>query len=320
MNESTALVPVPVRSVNRDSRALEPCSFGEAFDAARLLHKSNLFPESCRTPESAFAILAKGRELGLPMMQAMTEISMVKGKVQLSASLMAGLILNSGAAEYFSCIETSAERATYKTLRRGDPTGPKVLTYTMEEARAAGLVRKGERGLSAWEAHPADMLRARATSKLARMVYPDILTGCYTPDEMRDFDRSAEAAPPAERPAEVVQAQVVGEPAATKPAQLPPADDVLTPWLQRIEASQTPDELDTVRAEMNNVLKKRTKAQGEVLRKAMEATAAALKAREQAPASDVPSEEELAAAQEMARELNASGHRPGRPMGGGDGD
>lgn len=319
MTQTTALAPVSRQlPTTRDPRALEPSSFSEAWRAAELLFNSKMFPDSCRSPEAAFAIMLKGRELGLPMMQTMTEVYVIKGKVVLSASAMVGLCMSRGAAEYFSCIESSAHAATYETQRKGDPTGPKRISFTIDDARAAGLASNDN-----YKKHPADMLRARASSKLARQVYPDVLAGCYTPDEIQDFDRPApppERPARAERPAEVVQAQVVAEPAQPA-AQLPPAaEDVLAPWLKRIEASQTLEELDAVRGEMNNALKKRTKAQGEVLRKAMEATAAALRAREQAPASEGPSEEELAAAQEMARELNASGHRPGRPMGGGDGD
>lgn len=270
----------------RDSRALEPRNFTEAFQIARLLQASGMFPESCRTPEGAFVILTKGRELGLPMMQSVTEICVVKGKVQLSAALMQGLVLRSGYAEYFSCLETSDSRAVYETKRVGDPSGPKRFSYSIEQARAAGLVRKGERGLSAWEAHPADMLRARAASKLARMVYPDILSGCYTPDEMQDFDRPREAEPRrAPDPVqEQVQAQVV-EAAAPAPAALPAAAPppatqwvlgvelldtevpLVATWHQRIQGATSLEALQQLRQELGQL--KRTKRQGEALRRSL---------------------------------------------------
>lgn len=180
-------------ALSRDTHALEPQSFTEAFEVARLLHASKMFPESCANPEAAFVILAKGRELGIPMMQACTEISVVKGKVQLSANLMMGLVMRSGLAEFFACVETTAERAVYATKRKGDPTGEKQYEYTLAQAKAAGIYRVGEKGKSVWEAHTADMLRMRAASKLARMVYPDVLTGCYTPDELEDIPETVDA-------------------------------------------------------------------------------------------------------------------------------
>src|SRR5690606_1638755 len=36
-------------------------------------------------------------------------------------------------------------------------------------------------------AHPAAMLRARASAALARAVYPDVAMGIYDPDEALDF-------------------------------------------------------------------------------------------------------------------------------------
>ena len=184
----------------RDSHALEPTGFGEALQAAEMLFKSGLI-QGCNNPAAVLAVVLKGRELGMPMMQSLTEIHLIKGKVSLSAAAMVGLCLSSGAAEYFTCTETSAASATYETQRRGDPTGPKRLTFTMDEARAAGLASNDN-----YRKSPADMLRARAASKLARMVYPDVLAGCYTPDEMDDFDRPA---PAAERPPVQTQARVV---------------------------------------------------------------------------------------------------------------
>ena len=55
--------------------------------------------------------------------------------------------------------------------------------WTIEMARTAGLVKEK----SNWVKIPTDMLVARAQSRLARMVYPDLLAGLYTPDELIDM-------------------------------------------------------------------------------------------------------------------------------------
>ena len=92
---------------------------------------------------------------------------------------MRAIVLQSGAAQFFRCTTRTHEQATFVTQRKGDPD-PIELTYTILEAREAGLIKDG----SGWKKSPADMLVARASSKLARLVYPDILHGIYAPEEL----------------------------------------------------------------------------------------------------------------------------------------
>jgi len=58
------------------------------------------------------------------------------------------------------------------------------LTFTIEEARAAWSGTDDKWSKSAWGHNPADMLVARAGAKLARLVYPDVVHGLYTPEEI----------------------------------------------------------------------------------------------------------------------------------------
>ena len=64
------------------------------------------------------------------------------------------------------------------------------LTHTIEMARQAGLVKPR----SNWEKTPTDMLCARCSSRLARLVAPDIVANVYTPDELRESREKSEAA------------------------------------------------------------------------------------------------------------------------------
>lgn len=269
----------------RDTRAIEPRDFGEAFRMAEVLFNSRMFPKSCPSPEAAMVILLKGRELGISTVQAMTEIHVIEGKVSLSASLMGGLVLSCGAADYFSCVESTAESATYATRRKGDPTGEHRLTFTVADAQRAGLSGKDN-----WKRHPADMLRARAASKLARMVYPDVLAGCYTPDEIEDFDRpstpvtqrvQADAPPPAQAPS------LPPVPALPPPSAMPKGDEMaaISSWLDAIQTAPDKAALDAIGAQVNMTLKKRTKAQGEALRAARAKRTLELAELQQVPAA-----------------------------------
>lgn len=54
------------------------------------------------------------------------------------------------------------------------------LSYSIEEAKAAGLIKEK----SGWIKDPAAMLRARLISKAIRMLAPEVCTGMYVPEEM----------------------------------------------------------------------------------------------------------------------------------------
>lgn len=53
-------------------------------------------------------------------------------------------------------------------------------SYSMEDAKRAGLVRSG----SAWDKTPAAMLRARCISETLRAIAPEIVQGVYVPEEL----------------------------------------------------------------------------------------------------------------------------------------
>lgn len=172
---TTALTVTDSRT---DRAAFEPSTLAEALHVSQVLVASRLLPRAIQTPEAAFAVIATGRELGLSAMQALRAIHIVEGKPTLSADLMVALVKRSPECSFFRMVESSAERATYETQRRGEPS-PTRLSYTIEEARSAGAATKDN-----WRKYPAAMLRARASSGLARAVYPDLVLGVYDPDEL----------------------------------------------------------------------------------------------------------------------------------------
>ena len=161
------------------SRAFEPEGIREAFYLAEVLVKSRLLPDSVTTPEAAFAIIATGRELGLTAMQSLRSIHVIKGKTILSADLVASLVKSRrDVCEYFQLVESTPERAVYKTKRVGEPE-PTTMAFTMEDAKRAQLTSNAN-----WTKYPAQMLRARCITGLARAVYPDLAMGIYDTDEI----------------------------------------------------------------------------------------------------------------------------------------
>lgn len=122
----------------------------------------------------------KGRELGIPPMMALSHIHVIEGRPTASAELMRALVQKAGHVIFVR--EQSPELATVVAKRREwSETMPLVeVTYTIDEAKEAGLT-----GKSNWKKHPTDMLVARATSRMCRQVFADVLMGAsYTPDEL----------------------------------------------------------------------------------------------------------------------------------------
>lgn len=165
--------------VVQDARsAFEANSLQQLEKLCKVLFASRMLPKHITSPEAAFTIILAGRELGLMAMQSLRTIAMVEGKPTLSADLMAALVMQSPVCEYFSLVESSPDRVTYETRRKGSPE-PVRLSFTMEQAAKADLLK----GIN-WKKYPDAMLSARCKSALARVVYPDLMMGVYDPDEL----------------------------------------------------------------------------------------------------------------------------------------
>jgi 5'-3' exonuclease len=177
---SQALVAAPPPEWNKQ---LEPRSMSEAGQLAKWVHESRQF-SAYGTPQAVLATVLAGRELGLQAMASLRAIHIVEGKPTLSADLIRALVINSGHARYFRVTERTDTRATFETQRGDDP--PVSLSFTIDEGRAAWSKGDDAWKKSGWGKFPADMLVARASAKLARLVYPDICFGLYTREELEE--------------------------------------------------------------------------------------------------------------------------------------
>lgn len=167
-------------------RQLDPRSMSEAQALASNMFASRLFSAYGNAP-AVLSTVMLGRELGLPAMAALRGVHIIEGRHALSAQTMVALILKSGLAAYFRPVRISETSATYITLRKGEGNEPFELTHTIEMATTAGLVKPN----SNWVKVPTDMLCSRASSRLARLIYPDIVGGLYTPDELSELKAAA---------------------------------------------------------------------------------------------------------------------------------
>lgn len=260
---------------------------------AERLFKGKAFPDTVRSVDTAFAILLKGWELGMPAMAAAAGIAIVSGKVSLGADATAGACLrHRDVCLYFSLVESTGEVARYETRRAGAPA-PVTLAYTIAQAKTAGLT-----GSSTWQKHAPAMLRARCAAALARAVYPDLVAGCYDPDEAREISGEyARTEPVVAAPSLAVvetAAQTnprdlsslgIEAPAAPVAFATPGLSDAeMAAMLSMLNACETIDALDATRAEIRpDVSTRATAPQRAQLRAAAEARRAALTPTEPTP-------------------------------------
>lgn len=189
VREPDAIVPAPAEW----ERQLDPRSMRDAQRLAEDMHKSRMF-SAYGSAAAVLSTVMVGREIGLPAMASLRSIHNIEGRHSLSASLMVALVLKSGLAEYFEPIGFSETEATFETKRKG-ARNPVRLTHTIEMGRQAWPKSKAdwERAFlaSGWGRNPTDLLVARAQSRLARMIYPDLLAGLYTPEELAEIREAA---------------------------------------------------------------------------------------------------------------------------------
>jgi 5'-3' exonuclease len=162
-------------------RQLDPRSMREAQALASDMFRSHMF-DSYGSAPAVLSTIMVGRELGIPAMASLRSVHNIKGRHALSADLMVALILKSGLAEYFEPVSFSELEATWETKRRGGKK-PHTMQHTIEMAKTAGVVKPE----SNWITVPTDMLNSRAKSRLARLIYPDLLANVYSPEELAEM-------------------------------------------------------------------------------------------------------------------------------------
>ncbi len=144
---------------------------------AGVLVKSGFLPSTIKTAEAGAAIILKGRELGIPPMQAFAHISVIQAKPTCSAELQLALLVRGGVT--WKIIQDGTTGTAEIEFRRPG-FGNFVSRFGLEDAKRAGLS-----GNQSWTKYPAAMCRARAISAGARVIGPDLLAGMsYTPEEL----------------------------------------------------------------------------------------------------------------------------------------
>lgn len=147
-------------------------------EQAKCFLQSGLLPKTIQRPEQVVLVMLKGRELGIPPLQALSHINVINGKPAMSAELMLAQILRLHPKTQFKFLERSNRKCTMSVKRAGFDF--ETFEFTIEDAELAGLMSN-----PSWKKYPRAMLHARVVSEMARSLFPDAISGCsYTPEEL----------------------------------------------------------------------------------------------------------------------------------------
>lgn len=189
--------------------AFEPRDFNELERLAKRCVDSRLFKVA--SPDAALVIMLTGASLGLSPVASLRGIHVIEGKSVLSSDLLVAVVLKSGQCQRWTVVETTPTRCVIEAHRKGQPS-PHRHEWTMDMARRAGLDRKDN-----WVKYPGAMLRARCSSELARIVFPDVMFGVFVEGELDGDAYDAE-------PVDIGTVTVVRDDAPAQPAPVDALD------------------------------------------------------------------------------------------------
>ena len=163
---------------------LEPQTGSDAYALAKVLYNSRLYTKF-PNHQAIFAVILRGREMGLSALTALDCFHVVEGKPVPQAHLIIAKAKAHPDCEYFQMLSADSSHAEYETKNRCNPR-PTRLRYTIEQARAVGLLEPSKRtgAKSMWVKRPDEMLRKTCATQLARIEYPDAAMGLYALEEL----------------------------------------------------------------------------------------------------------------------------------------
>ena len=158
--------------------------------------RSGLF--GVKTPDQAMALMLIAQAEGLHPAIAARDYHVINGRPALRADAMLARFQAAGGK-----VEWGEYTDTKVVGKFSHPSGGSVeIAWTTKMAQDAGLTRN-----PTWKSYPRQMLRSRCISEGIRTVFPGVVVGTYTPEEVQDMDPTPavrQAPPPAPEPVEVV--------------------------------------------------------------------------------------------------------------------
>lgn len=149
--------------------------FQELQAMATVIAKAGSF--GFKTAEQAAALMLVAQADGLHPAKAATHYHIINGKPSLTADAMLARFQTAGGRVNWDAYSDDAVTGTFSHPQGGSVS----ITWTLARAKKAGVGNL--------EKFPAAMLRARCISEGVRTVYPGVIVGMYTPEEVSTFEQ-----------------------------------------------------------------------------------------------------------------------------------
>ncbi len=163
------------------SLALVPLS--DMQQMAKIGVESNFF--GIKKPTEAMALMLIAQAEGKHPATVFSQYHVIQGRPALKADAMLARFQQAGGSVQWTERTDKACAATF-----AHPQGGKCdIRWTLDDAKRAGLLS----GKSNWNQYPRQMLSARVVSEGVRAVFPGVLGGFYTPEEVGQFESVAAA-------------------------------------------------------------------------------------------------------------------------------
>lgn len=182
--------------------SIVPQNLDEAFRLSTAIHQAGMAPYGIDTPQKIMIAMLAGLELGMPPMQGVQSIAVINNRPCMWGDALIGVVKNSGVCLYVKeWMEGDGDSriAFCETKRKGEDE-PVKRSFSADDAKRAGLwqtearvTKQGKNGPytkdndSPWFKYPQRMLQMRARAWCLRDVYPDVLKGMQSREEVEDY-------------------------------------------------------------------------------------------------------------------------------------
>lgn len=171
-------------TTNKNQFSLEPQNFDQLMTFADIVSKSGMIPKDYfQKPGNIIVAVQMGVEIGLKPMQSLQNISVINGRPSLWGDALIALVKKSPVCEYIKESFSKDGKVAYCEVKRKDEKEPQIRSFSLEDARIAGLLGKDN-----WKKYPKRMIQLRARAWALRDVFPDVLLGMQVTEEMEDFE------------------------------------------------------------------------------------------------------------------------------------
>ena len=163
-------------------------NFERAWKTAEMLCKAKCIPQNFwDNPADVLVVIQCGHELGLSPMKSLQNMMIINNKPSIYGDAMLAVCMKTKGkvGGFIDCIETYDKNSGEWTCTVSrDGREPISQTFTMEEATIGGFLKKP----GPWQTNRKRMMQFRPRAFALRDMFPDILMGVMTVEEMQDVE------------------------------------------------------------------------------------------------------------------------------------